>query len=118
MSILDKIFGRQSGGKKPETSPSDKWAVFYYVRCAKCGEVIRVRLDRRNDFEQQFDENGHDEVAGYRVHKEVMGSGNCFKMMALEIKFDRGYREIEKSVRGGEFVTRENYEQSRGAPSA
>jgi hypothetical protein len=89
MSILDKIFGRQSGGKKPETSPSDKWAVFYYVRCAKCGEVIRVRLDRRNDFEQQFDENGHDEVAGYRVHKEVMGSGNCFKMMALEIKFDR-----------------------------
>jgi hypothetical protein len=118
MSILDKIFGRQSGGQKPETSPSDKFAVFYYVRCAKCGEVIRVRLDRRNDFEQQFDEKGHDEVAGYRVYKEVMGSGNCFKMMALELKFDRDYREREKSVRGGEFVTRQDYEQSRGTPTA
>ena len=111
MSILDRLFGRS--GPKREAPVSDQNAFYYFVRCEKCGEVIRVRLDRRSDFEQQFDESGGDAVVGYRVRKEVMGSGNCFKMMRVEVLFDRGYRETEKSVRGGTFVTKADYDQSK-----
>lgn len=113
MSILDRLFGRS--GPKREKPVSEGFGFFYFLRCDKCGEIIRVRLDRRNDFEQQFSESGGDDPIGYRVRKDVMGGGNCFKMLQLEVQFDRSYREVEKSVRGGRFVSKEEYEQSKAS---
>jgi hypothetical protein len=113
MSFLDRLFGRS--GPKREAPVGDAHAFYYFVRCDKCGEVIRVRLDRRSSFEQQFSESGGDDVVGFRVRKEVMGSGNCFKMMSLEIGFDRGYHEAKKTVRGGTFVTKAEYDQSKAS---
>ena len=111
VSFFDRLFGRS--GQKSEARVSDDNALYYFVRCDKCAEVIRLRLDRRNDFEQLFDENGSDAIVGYRVRKELMGSGNCFKMMQAEITFDRNHRESGKTIRGGTFVTQDEYDDSR-----
>ena len=104
MSFLSKLFGRgKSAGPQ-----NDEWGMLYYVRCRKCGEVLRIRLDRRWDLQQEFEGSG-DVVSGYTATKEVMGT-QCFNMMHVEITFDTGYREKSKEVRGGEFVTLEDYE--------
>jgi hypothetical protein len=114
MSFLGRLFGRSGRGASPE---GDQHASYYYLRCNKCGEVIRVRIDRRWDLEQEFDEGGADAATGYAARKEVMGT-KCFQMLRLTVQFDRGYRESDKQLSGGTFVGREEYEAAQAAQSA
>lgn len=114
MSFLGRLFGRSGRGASPE---SDQYASYYYLRCNKCGEVIRVRIDRRWDLEQEFDEGGADAASGYAARKEVMGT-KCFQMLRLTVQFDRGYHEADKQLSGGTFVGREEYEAAQAAQSA
>ncbi len=115
MSFLGRLFGRSSGkGASPE---GDQYASFYYLRCNRCGEVIRVRIDRRWDLEQEFDEGGGDAATGYAARKEVMGT-KCFQMLRLTVQYDRGYHETDKELSGGTFVGREEYEAAQAAQSA
>lgn len=111
MSILGRLFGRGGGQKQDQTSTSDQHATYYFLRCDKCGEAIRVRIDRRWDLEQEFEGAG-DSVSGYVARKEVMGK-NCFKMMALTVHFDSSHRETEKEVRGGAFITKQEYDAAQ-----
>lgn len=116
MSILGWLFGRGRGEKSGETSTSDQHAVYYYVRCGKCGEGVRVRIDRRWDLEQQFEGEG-DAVSGYVATKDVMGK-NCFRMMQLTVQFDRGYRETDRQIQGGTFITKQEFDQAQALPDA
>ncbi|MHB1131171.1 MAG: hypothetical protein ACYC4L_02165 [Chloroflexota bacterium] len=97
MSIWDKL-GKLlgSGGTRADGG------MLYAVKCRRCGEVVKVRADRRFDLEQDFGGPG-DEVAGYVLRKEVLGN-NCPQLMRLTVHFDRGYREVERDVEGGELV--------------
>jgi hypothetical protein len=104
MSFLDRLLGRGKGAG-PQT---DQFGLLYYVKCRKCGEVLRIRLDRRWDLQQEFEGSG-DVVSGYTATKEVMGT-QCFNMMHVEIRFDSGHREQTREVLGGEFVSSEDYE--------
>jgi len=115
MSILGRLFGRDGGAKRDETSTSDQNAVYYFLRCAKCGEAVRVRIDRRWDLEQEFEGAG-DYVSGYVATKEVMGK-KCFKMMQLTVHFDRSYREVDKQLQGGTFITRQEFDQAQAQSS-
>jgi hypothetical protein len=78
-------------------------ASVYAVQCGRCGEVIRVRADPRYDLNQDFDEASGD-FTGYVLRKEVLGN-RCPRLMQLEVRFDRGRRELSRSVEGGEFAT-------------
>jgi hypothetical protein len=104
MSFLDRLFGRG----KSSGAQTDQFGMLYYVKCKKCGEVLRLRLDRRWDLQQEFEASG-DVVSGYVATKEVMGT-QCFNMMHVEITFDSGHREKNREVRGGEFVSIADYE--------
>ena len=115
MSFLGRLFGRSSG--QSASASGDENASYYYLKCNKCGEVIRIRIDRRWDLEQEFDEGGGDAVTGYVSRKEVMGT-KCFQMLRLTVQFDRGYRETEKQLSGGTFVGQEEYEAAQAAQSA
>jgi len=114
MSFLDRLFGRSGRGAPSE---GDQHASYYYLHCNKCGEVIRVRIDRRWDLEQEFDEGGGDAATGYAARKEVMGT-KCFQMLRLTVQFDRGYHESDKQLSGGTFVGPEEYEAAQAARSA
>ncbi len=115
MSFLDRLFGR-GGQRQPETSTREgDRAVYYYIRCGKCGEVIRVRINLQADLAQEF-EGGGDYPTSYSVTKEIVGK-HCFKPIHLEVRFDRGFHEVDKKLEGGTFITRQEYEAAQ-TPSA
>ncbi|MDR7554613.1 MAG: hypothetical protein QN157_03310 [Armatimonadota bacterium] len=86
----------------------DDTAIVFYVRCDRCGEVIAVRVDRRWDLVQEFD----DGIVGYSLHKEVLGS-RCNRLLTVRMTFDRHYALVEREVEGGRFATREEYDAAR-----
>ncbi len=104
MGFLDKLLGafRGSGGESRDN------AHYYYLRCNKCREVIRVRVDRLNDLAQDYDGAG-DQPSGYITNKGVVGK-KCFRVLTLTIRFDSRRNETSRSVVGGEYVTLDEYE--------
>jgi hypothetical protein len=114
MSFLDRIAGIFTGQKSGSSgSVRDENGFYFYVRCGKCGEVVRVRTDRRWDFQQEFEE-GQDAPTGYAVHKEVIGQ-RCFQMIHVTLRFDSHRRETGREIRGGQFATEQEYE-AQAAP--
>ena len=104
MALLGKLLGGLFGKGQSETSDG---GMYYYVRCKKCGEKIRVRIARW-DLCEDFEGEG-DAVSGYTCSKDVVGQ-KCFRTIHLSLKFDRNRREVSRSCSGGEFITREELE--------
>ncbi len=86
----------------------DPHAIVFYVRCEHCGEVVRVRADRRWDLVQEFG----DGVVGYTLHKEILGT-RCNRMMTARIGFDGRYAITSQEAHGGAFASQEEYEAAR-----
>lgn len=89
-------------------SSGDDYALYYYVRCRRCGEVIRARIDLRNELSPEYDES--ENTSGYTYRKVLIGRGRCFQAMEVNMTFDKGRRVASREVTGGEFVTAEEYE--------
>jgi len=87
-------------------------ALWVYVRCNRCGEKIRTRIDLRYDPTPQYDEEGN--VTGYFLRKELIGSRGCFQPIEVKLTFDARRNVTSREISGGEFITREEYE-SEGA---
>ncbi len=109
MGILDAIksalgFGGGSGA-------GDRNAMFLYVRCKRCRDVVRVRVNTSNEPAQEYDEGG-DKVAGYTLNKTIVDS-KCFRPIPVTIRFDARRREQGREIEGGEFVDEEAYEAAR-----
>lgn len=83
--------------------------LWLYVRCASCGEVLRVRVNTNNDLTQDFDEHGSDSPVGYIFAKELIGS-RCRTMMSVQVAFDTRRRPISQVAERCTFVTREAFE--------
>jgi hypothetical protein len=86
----------------PATGGGEQEVHYEYVRCTRCGESIRVRVDKRNELTPRYGAQG-----GYYVRKGVLGSGGsrCFQMIEVEL--------AEKRISGGEFISEEEYETER-----
>jgi len=113
VSIWDRFVGLFGTAKAASAEAGDEHGYYFYVRCSRCGELIRVRADRRWDFQQEFD-SGRDAVAGYTLSKEVMGK-QCFQMIRVTIHFDSRRQETEREIHGGQFVSREDFEAGQTA---
>lgn len=101
MSVFRRLWGRLAGG----VPSGDAQAMVFYVRCNRCGEVVKVRADRRWDLLQELD----DSVTGYSLHKDVLGT-RCNQLMRMVVRFDRDYRITHKELEGGRFATPAEYE--------
>ena len=101
MNFLRRLFG----GSGPAASDG---AIHLYVRCARCGAPVHVRVDPRNDLVIEYGEE--DDAASYRLIKEIMDS-RCFRLMRADIEYDRGRREINREIEGGTFISKEEYDQ-------
>ena len=85
---------------------SDDANLWRYVRCQRCGEVIKVRVDLRND--PSLDDDG-----AYVVHKTLVGgTRRCFARMEMTLTFDAQHRLIGEEVTGGTFVEASAYTAS------
>lgn len=105
--------------------------LYRYVRCNRCRDVVRVRINMASEVSELSDEPDEDAEGGgpsnpaarYSVTKGVVDS-KCFRPMRLTILFDGRKRELESAVEGGELVDAAAWEAARasrppsGAPPA
>lgn len=89
MNFLKKLFG--GGDKKPADS-----GVYLYIRCDKCGEVIRIRLEPKYEFVAQDD-------GSYRSRKVIIGS-QCFTRIDATFHFDPQQQLLNADLNGGQLV--------------
>ncbi len=104
------------GGSRPDRG------LYWYVRCNRCQDVVRVRISMANEVSELSDEPDEDggEIAAtnpkarYAINKGVVDS-KCFRPMRLTILFDGSKREIESSVQGGEISDEAAWEAARAS---
>ena len=72
------------------------------VRCDRCGEVIRSRIDLNNDLSVEYGE-GEGETT-YFCRKVLIGKEGCYLPIEVELKFGAGRNLIEKQIKGGKFA--------------
>jgi hypothetical protein len=105
MGLLDGLRSMLSGGSD---SAGDANAYWVYVQCAKCGEALKVRVDRRYDLMQEFSDQ--DRVSGYTLYKAIIGSNRCFQPINVTQRLDASHKVKSQEISNGRFLTKEEYE--------
>jgi hypothetical protein len=95
MGLMKKLSGLFAG------SPRDH-SIWIAVRCDRCGEIIRTRVDLNNDLSAEYGE-GERETA-YYSRKVLIGKEGCYIPIEVEMKFDAHRNLVGKQVKGGKFV--------------
>ena len=101
MNFLKKL------GALFSASPGDSRNLWLYVKCDKCGEILKGRVDLHNDLSVQYGDSGSG--ASYFCRKVFVGSNRCYNPIELELTFDKDRRLLSEEIKGGETVTREDY---------
>jgi hypothetical protein len=71
------------------------------VKCNRCGEVIRSRVNLYNDLSLEYDESGK---AIYFCRKVLIGEGHCFQRIEVELTYDANRKLINREISGGQFL--------------
>ncbi len=111
MSFFKKLAGLFSA---PAAS-QDNWAYYIYVRCNRCGEKIKARVDLRNDLSIEYGERESDVT--YRCRKVLLGE-KCFQQIEVVMIFDANRNLVEQTVHGGKALTKEEFEAGESAPTS
>ena len=104
MGLIDSLKSLFAGA----ATPTDPNAIWFYVKCKRCGTPLAVRVDWRNELSADF-ENG-----GYLLSKEMMDN-KCFTLMRAQIEFDAKRNIVKQTLDQGEFITLDEYEQLKSA---
>jgi hypothetical protein len=103
MSFLKKIASALSSRGTDEGD-----VLWVYVRCDKCGEMIKTRLDLTHDLTSNYSAEGR--VTDYVVRKVLIGSQRCFEPIEVKLTFDPQRRVTSREIMGGQFISKEEYE--------
>ena len=103
MSFLKKIVSALS-----PKGAEDGDVLWVYVRCDKCGEAIKTRVDLRHDLTPNYSAEGR--VTDYALRKGLIGSQRCFEPIEVKLIFDPQRRLISREITGGQFIAKEEYE--------
>ena len=110
MGLWDKLKEALGGGGGAGGGSSDRDALYFQVRCDRCGDVVRVRVNTANELQQEFAES--DGVEGYSLRKTVVDA-KCFRPIEVSMRFDGRRRELSREIEGGGFITADEYEAAR-----
>lgn len=100
------LFKKLSGLFAP--APGREAAAYWiYVRCGRCGEALQARLDLYNELSADY-EAGEGQAA-YFARKTLIGSKRCFQPVEVELIFDERRKLVDRKIRGGEFVSEEEF---------
>jgi hypothetical protein len=91
---LEKIFA-----SPPRNSDR---ALYINVKCNKCGEELRARVDLWNELSSDFDSG--DDASSYHCRKVLVGENKCYQPIELTLEFDRHHRLVKKEIKGGKFL--------------
>ena len=101
MSFFKKLSNLFSSPKS-----SDSRAYWITVKCNRCGEIIKARIDSVNDLSVDYGESG--EGTTYICRKILMGEKRCFQRVDVKLKFDANRKLIDREISGGQFADEEN----------
>lgn len=104
MSFLKKVASALSPKGAAEGD-----ALWVYVRCDKCGERIKTRVDLSYDLTPNYDDEGR--VTNYFSRKVLIGSRGCFAPVEVKLTFDAQRRVSWREINGGQFISKEEYER-------
>jgi hypothetical protein len=98
------LFKRWTSGAKSKAK-KDPAGYVIEVKCDRCGEIVRTRINLYNDLSLVYaDEEGASGQAGYICNKSLMGSGQCFQRIQVELRFNENRKLVEKQIQGGRFL--------------
>jgi len=88
----------------PFSAPGKPGDYVYWItaKCNRCGEIIRARVDLRNDLSINYGDR--DEDTTYFCRKMLIGSQQCYQQIEIELTFDARRKLIQQEIRGGKFV--------------
>jgi phage terminase large subunit GpA-like protein len=89
--------------------PQDDSFYWFYVRCNRCGEKLRARVDFRNQVTPEYGNN--DKATGFYCRKVLMGEGPCFQQIEVKLKFNARHKLVDSQISGGEMISKEEFEQ-------
>jgi hypothetical protein len=104
MGFLDDLKSLFSGGSGGDGG------YYVYVRCHRCGEALRTRINLRNDLSA-------DDAGGYVLRKTLVGSGRCFERIEVTLTFGGSHQLTHREITGGDFITAEEYAAAQRAAS-
>lgn len=90
------------GGSKEQSNE----AYWLYVRCRRCGEVIKTRVDLLNSL--SLNDEG-----GYTVSKTLVGNRLCFERIEVILTFDEQRQLINRDIARGDFINKEEFEAAQ-----
>lgn len=104
MGFLDRVKSLFASASRDEPD-----VMFIYVRCDRCKDVLRGRIDLRNELGRSD--------GGFTWRKEMMGTGKnrCFQRIEVILEFDDQRKVAEQRIYGGKFITAEEYEVAQAA---
>ena len=98
MSLLKRISDLFTGSNPGKRSGSLEIA----VQCARCGEIIRSRIDLANDLSAEYGED--DQENYYLCRKVLIGKQGCYAPIEIILNFDAGRNVTDRQITGGKFV--------------
>lgn len=90
--LTKRLFG---GGPSPSSE-----GFFLKVRCAACGEVFNLFINKSTDLAQSFGDEGG---VTYFLNKEIIG-GRCKNLIQVRMKFDGARNLLSREIENGEFI--------------
>ena len=110
-SFFANIFVGGSGGGRGGGGAGDS-GMYFYVRCNKCGEVIKVRISPTNDL---YDRD--DLPDGYISPKLVMGQ-RCYNRIEADFYFGSNRKFKRVDISGGTQVDKAAYDADQAEQAA
>lgn len=106
MGILDKLskFFSSSGR-------GDKDTYWVFVRCNRCDEKLRTRINLYNDLSVDFNNEGE---TRYICRKTLVGSKRCFQRVEVILFFDSQRILTDRDISGGIFIDEDEYLADEG----
>jgi hypothetical protein len=103
------ILGQLARLFNPAPKPG-KHQLWVYVRCNRCGEALRTRIDLLNHLSIEYGKS--DKENTFICRKTVMGDASktrCFQAIEITLSFDANRKLIGREVQGGEFIEEADY---------
>ena len=105
MGFWERVLNIITGGRGV-SDPMEYWT---YVRCDKCGEPLKARVDLRNQLSATFGAKREDTT--YFCRKVVVGSSGCYQPIEVRLTFDASRNLVRQEISGGSFLSEQEYLQ-------
>jgi DNA-directed RNA polymerase subunit RPC12/RpoP len=102
------MWGRKKKDLSKDPFYREKDALVIYLKCSRCGHVMEKRILKARDFVVSYEGN-----AAIMIDKLYV-CDKCYNQIKVIAGFKRNYKPVYFEINGGEFITKEEYEEKEG----